>query len=190
VFVAAAMGATVAHADLVINGTGDFNVNGVPRPGQNFTIEFIADQPAVDLMSDTSRGLFVGTTTLTLANLGLVDVVSTNINALRQDQNPQGLFLANVSNPFNAGFTAVFPQSGVITDPNVLVSLSEVPQSVNFQGAGLEWQLADGSTVRINQVAFGSVEVSALAAVPEPAATAILIVAGMSLMAVRRKKCA
>jgi len=184
------MGSTVAHADLVLTGTGSFDVDGDFEANQPFTIEFLADQPAVDLLGDTSRGLFIGTTTLSLPNLGLIDLVSTNVNALRQDQNPQGLFLAPDSNPFNAGFSAVFNQGGVITDPNVLVSLSEVPQSASFPGVGLVWQFVDGSTVQINEVAFGTLAVSAPAAVPEPAATAILIVAGMSLMAVRRKKCA
>ena len=103
VFTLACISCSDARADLVILGNGAFSVNNVFLPNQDFTIEFVADQPATDLLGDPSRGLFLGTTTLTLANpaLGVTNLVSSNVNALRQDQFPEGLFLVNDSNPFN-----------------------------------------------------------------------------------------
>ena len=180
------IGSTGASADIIFSGNGDLTINGVFEPNQNFMVVFTAFEPATDMLSDPSRGLFEGATTLTLEDPAfmLMGVTATNANVLRQDQNPQGLFLAEDSNPFNAGFGAVFNQGGVISDPNVLVSLTTTPEPASFPGAGLSLKLTDGSTVQFNQARNVTVRA---AAVPEPAATAIII-AGMSLLAIRRRK--
>ena len=75
----------------------------------------------------------------------------------------------------------------MITDPNVLISLSEIPESIKFPGAGLVWHFANGTTVQFNEVQNSSLTVSAPVTVPEPATTEILIL-GMSLLAGRRRK--
>ena len=76
--------AVEANADVVLAGVGDLSINGMFTPGVDFIIEFTADLPAIDMNTENSRGLFVGTTTLTLADpsLGVTGLELTNINAL------------------------------------------------------------------------------------------------------------
>lgn len=72
------------QCNIVFAGVGDLNVNGTSIQDLDFITEFTADQPAIDMNTENSRDLFVGTTTLTLADpsLGVTGLELTNINAL------------------------------------------------------------------------------------------------------------
>ena len=150
--------ANSAHADIIFMGSANFNINNVFVPDQDFTLEFIADQPATDLLpGDTQRGLFIGTTTLTLADpaLGVTGAQVTNVNGIRQDafnSGRQGVFFVEefgASSP--SGFTALFPQGGVITDPNVLVSLPSPSVPTTPEGGGLPLlELDNGTSLRFS----------------------------------------
>ena len=188
--------ANSAHADIIFMGSANFNIginNDFVRD-QDFTLEFIADQPATDLLpGDTQRGLFIGTTTLTLADpaLGVTGAQVTNVNAIRQDafnNGRQGVFFVEEFGASSAsGFTALFPQGGVITDPNVLVSLPSPSVPTTPEGGGLPLlELDNGTSLTFSRVLDG-LTASVPAAVPEPSAAALLI-AGLSVLAVGRRE--
>ena len=187
--------ANSAHADIIFMGSANFNIgiNNDVFEDQDFTLEFIADQPATDLLpGDTQRGLFIGTTTLTLADpaLGVTGAQVTNVNAIRQDafnNGRQGVFFVEEFGASSAsGFTALFPQGGVITDPNVLVSLPSPSVPATPEGGGLTLELDNGTSLTFSRVLDG-LTASVPAAVPEPSAAALLI-AGLSVLAVGRRK--
>lgn len=188
--------ANSAHADIIFMGSANFNIgiNNDFFPNQDFTLEFIADQPATDLLpGDTQRGLFIGTTTLTLADpaLGVTGAQVTNVNGIRQDAFNSGrqgvFFVEEFGSLATSGFTALFPQGGVITDPNVLVSLPSPSVPATPEGGGLPLlELDNGTSLRFSTV-FAGLTASVPAAVPEPSAAALLI-AGLSVLAVGRRK--
>ena len=187
--------ANSAHADIIFMGSANFNIgiNNDFFPNQDFTLEFIADQPATDLLpGDTQRGLFIGTTTLTLADpaLGVTGAQVTNVNGIRQDAFNSGrqgvFFVEEFGSLATSGFTALFPQGGVITDPNVLVSLPSPSVPATPEGGGLTLELDNGTSLTFSTV-FSGLTASVPAAVPEPSAAALLI-AGLSVLAVGRRK--
>ena len=153
--------ANSAHADIIFMGSANFNIgnNNVFVPDQDFTLEFIADQPATDLLpGDTQRGLFIGTTTLTLADpaLGVTGAQVTNVNAIRQDAFNNGrqgvFFVEEFGSLATSGSTALFPQGGVITDPNVLVSLPSPSVPATPEGGGLTLELDNGTSLTFSTV--------------------------------------
>lgn len=180
-----------ATADLVITGTADITLDDDRfESDQAFIVEFVANQPANDLLSDMNQGLFLGTATLSLldTSLGVTNLVSTNVNALRQDFFQQGFFLVEDTAPFNSAFSAVLGStSDVISNANVLAELPSGPLSPNFQGAPIVWEFNNGPTLEINQVSSFELGAATTTAVPEPSA-ATTLVAGMLLWGVRRRK--
>lgn len=182
-FLASSSSASTVAFQLV--GTADLTLDGAFHNGEDFRITFSVDDAEVDQFSDPSRGAFGNvTTSITLSDAGLAvqDVLALNINGIRQDESPLSLYLANDSNFFNQGFSAILP-SGTLLDVNQINPLVNDNVSARSTGAGLAWQLEGGQTLRFNQVT--SITLSNLT-VPEPNAILQLLV-GLAGLACFRK---
>ena len=168
------------------SGTADVTIDGVFHSGEEFGIDVCIDDTAVDQIGEDARGGFSGAiTTLTLADPSLMiqNKVATNINGIRQDQNPNAIFLTNDSNFFNQGFSAIFTTPGTIVDANSINPLSVASASANWQGAGLTWNFEGGKTFQFNQAA--NITVANLTSVPEPSCAVLLTLLGLGLAARR-----
>ncbi len=182
--VSLALTTTNCRADIVsfqIVGNSDIILGGVFHADEDFEIVFSVDRNEPDqLPFESNRGAFHNVTVmLTLLDSGLMvqDGLALNINALRQDLNPQSLFLANESNVFNQGLSVILP-AGTILDVNQINPLVIDNVSATSNGQGLIWQLAGGQTVQFTQV--NSLTISNFQSVPEPNVAWLLLLGATS----------
>lgn len=179
-----ALTSTNCQADIVsfqIVGNSDINLDGVFRADEDFEVVFSVDSNEPDqLPFESNRGAFHNVTVmLTLLDSGLMvqNSLALNINALRQDLNPQSLFLANESNVFNQGLAVNLP-AGTILDVNQVNPLVNDNVSGTSNGQGLAWQLAGGQTLQFTRV--NSLTISNFQAVPEPNVAWLLLLGATS----------